>query len=139
MNTAVRYFTRGGNTKKVADAIAKAAGVGAKDCSAPLTEPVDLLFLGGSIYWGGIDKKLKQFIGQLDPAKVKCVAVFGTSALKKEPDREIERLIRSKGIPVSDQSFHCRGEFSAVHKGHPDSDDLRQAAVFAQTVSGAMK
>lgn len=84
MNTAVRYFTRGGNTKKVADAIANAAGVEAKDCSASLTETVDLLFLGGSVYWGGIDKNLIQFIEKLDPAMVKCVAVFGTSALKKE-------------------------------------------------------
>lgn len=139
MNTAVRYFSRGGNTKRVADAIAEAAGVEAKDCSASLTEPVDLLFLGGSVYWGGIDKSLKQFIERLDPSKVKCAAVFGTSALKKEPDREIEKLLKSKGITVSDKSFHCRGEFSAVHKGHPDSDDLRRAAAFAQTVSGTRK
>ncbi|MBE7719893.1 flavodoxin family protein [Lacrimispora indolis] len=139
MNTAVRYFTRGGNTKKVADAIANAAGVEAKNCSAPLTEPVDLLFLGGSVYWGGIDKNLKQFIEQLDPAMVKSVAVFGTSALKKEPDREIEKLIGNKGIPVSSRSFHCRGEFSAVHKGHPDGDDLKKAAAFARTALEAIK
>ncbi|MFT4104715.1 MAG: flavodoxin domain-containing protein [Lacrimispora sp.] len=139
MNTAIRYFTRGGNTKKVADAVSRAAGVEAKDCSKALTEPVDLLFLGGSVYWGGIDKKLRQFIDQLDPAKVKCVAVFGTSALKKEPDREIEKLLQNKGIPVSKHSFHCWGEFSAVHKGKPDSSDLKQAEAFARTALSAMK
>ena len=138
MNIAVRYLSRGGNTKKLADAIAAEAGVAAKDCSVPLSEPVDLLFLGGSVYWGGIDKGLKAFIAQLDPAKVKRVAVFGTSALKKEPDREIDRLVRARGIPVSGQGFHCPGEFAAVHKGHPDSGDLSRAAAFARAaIDGA--
>ncbi len=138
MNIEVRYVSRSGNTKKVADAIAEAVGVEAKDCSEPLTTPIDLLFLGGSVYGGGVDKVLKQFIDQLSPEKVKCVAAFGTSAIKKEPDRETEKLVHNKGIPVSSQSFHCRGEFSVVHKGHPDNDDLKQAASFALAAVKAM-
>lgn len=138
MNIEIRYFTRGGNTQKVADVIAGVAGATAKDCSAPLTEPVDLLFLGGSVYWGGLDKGLKQCIEQLDPAKIKCVAVFATSAIIKEPDKEIEKLLRNKGIAVSNHSFHCRGAFAAMHKGHPDSDDLQRAAAFAQTALEAV-
>ncbi|QAT42991.1 flavodoxin family protein [Aminipila luticellarii] len=139
MKTTVRYYTRSGNTKKLAEAIAKEAGAEAKECSAPLTEPVDLLFLGGSVYWGGIDKNLRQFIAQLDKEKVKCVAVFGTSALKKEPDLELEKLVREKGIPVSRHSFHCWGAFAAMHKGHPDSDDLKQAANFVQAALNEVK
>lgn len=131
MNIEVRYVSRSGNTKKLADAIAKAAGVRAKDCSVPITEPVDLLFLGGSMYWGGVDKRLKQFIEGLDPAKVKRAAAFGTAALKAEPDKETEKLIRNKGIALSGESFHCRGEFKAMHKGRPDSDDLGRAEIFA--------
>ena len=46
MKIAVRYFSRGGNTKKLADAIAKAVGVDAETTSVPLTEDVDILFLG---------------------------------------------------------------------------------------------
>lgn len=131
MKLAVRYYSRSGNTKKVAEAIAKATGVEAHECAAQLSEPVDLLFLGGSVYWGGVDTNLKLFIEQLDPGKVKCVAVFGTAALKKEPDRETEKLLRKRGISVSNHSFHCRGAFSVLHKGHPDNDDLQQAAIFA--------
>lgn len=134
MNIAVRYFSRGGNTKKVAEAIAKAAGVDAKDCSHTVNEPVDLLFLGGSVYWGGVDKELKAFIANLDPAKVKCVATFGTSALVKEPDKETQKLVIGRNIPISRHSFHCRGAFTAMHKGHPDSSDLKQAATFALNV-----
>jgi flavodoxin len=131
MNIEVRYYSRSGNTKRVADAIAKAMGVQAKDCSAPITEPVDLLFLGGAVYWFGIDKNLKQFIDRLDPSKVKCVAVFGTSAIIKAPDKETEKLVRDKNITVSRHSFRCWGEFKAMHKGHPNDEDLKQAATFA--------
>lgn len=114
MNIAIRYYSRGGNTKKLADAIAKVVGVDAKDCSVPINEPVDLLFLGGSVYWGGIDKNLKQFIAQLKPENVKCVATFGTSALKKEPDRETEKLVESKEN-IQDVS-HTNYEFSKFIK-----------------------
>lgn len=83
MKIAVRFYSRSGNTQKVAEAIAKAVGTEAKKTDVSVNEPVDLLFLGGSVYWGGIDKNLRAFIESLDPAKVKCVATFGTSALKK--------------------------------------------------------
>lgn len=45
MKTAIRYFTRSGNTKKLADAIAGAVGVPALTVAEPLREPVDTLFL----------------------------------------------------------------------------------------------
>lgn len=44
MKIEVRYFSRGGNTKKLAEAIAKAVGAEAKTVSEPLTEDVDILF-----------------------------------------------------------------------------------------------
>ena len=34
MKIAIRYYTRGGNTKKLADAISKAVGADADDCAA---------------------------------------------------------------------------------------------------------
>jgi flavodoxin len=139
MKIEVRYVSRGGNTKKVAEAIAKAIDVEAKDCSIPLTAPVDLLFLGGSVYWGGADKNLKQFIEQLNPSLIKCIATFGTSALTKEPDRETAKLADKKGIPVSQFTFHCKGSFSAMHKGRPNAEDLKQAAIFARNVVNELK
>ena len=38
MKIAVRYYSRGGNTKKLADAIAKAVGVEALTADTPLKE-----------------------------------------------------------------------------------------------------
>ena len=42
MKVAIRYYTRGGNTKKLADAISKAVGVDAETTSVPLTGDVDI-------------------------------------------------------------------------------------------------
>jgi len=62
MNIAVRYYTRSGNTKKLADAAAKAASVSAQDISIPLAEKVDILLLGCSYYAFDVDEAVKKFI-----------------------------------------------------------------------------
>lgn len=50
MTIAVRYQSRGGNTKVVAEAIAKAAGVIAESIDTPVSEPIDLLIVGGTAF-----------------------------------------------------------------------------------------
>lgn len=134
MNIEVRYLSRTGNTKKIAEAIAKSVGTAASDYSNPLPEKVDLLYLGGSIYGNGIDKNLKSFIEQIDPQKVKNVAIFGSSAIKKEPDQELKKLLLSKGINVLEKSFYCRGSFTLIHRGHPNETDLELASEFALSI-----
>lgn len=132
MHIEVRFHTRSGNTKIVAEAIADVAAVTASDCSVPVLQPTDLLFLGGSVYGGSLDKTLQEFISSLDPAIVKCVAVFGTSALKKTPEDAVEGAVRRHGIPVLEEGFHCRGSFAVMHRGHPDENDLKSAKTFAE-------
>lgn len=131
MNIEVRYYSRTGNTKKVADAIAKAVGVEAKDCGSAITEQVDLLFLGGAVYMAGIDKTIREYIERLDPKKVKKVVLFGTSAIVKSPGKEMEKLLRQKNIPVANECFYCRGAFTVMHLGHPNAEDMNRAAEFA--------
>ena len=43
MKIAIRYYTKTGNTKKLAEAISSAIGVEAKTVDEPLTEDVDIL------------------------------------------------------------------------------------------------
>ena len=62
MNIAVRYYTRSGNTKKLAEAIGGALGVKAENVSVSLPENADLLFLGCSVYAGGCAPEVSQFI-----------------------------------------------------------------------------
>src|SRR3712207_5158821 len=108
MNVEVRYLSRGGNTKKLADAIASAAGVEAKNLTAPMNEAVDLLFLGASVYWGGVDQKVKDFIQELDETKVKKVVVFSTSSLAERAFPEIKKLFAGKKVELSEDNFYCR-------------------------------
>ncbi len=134
MNIAVRYFTRGGNTAKVAEAVAKSAGVEAQSVDASINEPVDILFLGGSVYAFGLDESIKTFIEKLDANMVKTVAVFSTSAIVKSGNQEMEKLLDRKGIKVLHPVFYCRGEFKFMHKGHPNAEDLKEAAAFARKI-----
>lgn len=68
MKNAVRYYSRTGNTKVAAEAIAKAINeeaVSVDSPEAPVREHVDVLFIGGALYAYGIDKHLKNFVRDL--------------------------------------------------------------------------
>ncbi|MCC8042499.1 MAG: flavodoxin domain-containing protein [Oscillospiraceae bacterium] len=62
MNIQVRYFSRGGNTKKLADVIAETVGCKAEQIPTPIDGKADILFLGASVYWGGISAEVKDYI-----------------------------------------------------------------------------
>jgi flavodoxin len=135
MTIAVRYFTRTGNTEKVARAIGNAVQVPALPISTPLDEPVDLLFLGGAIYAFGLDEAIKKFIGTLSPAMVKEVAVFSTTAVVPSAYPHMKKLLDEKGIPVAQREFHCRGKFTVMHTDRPNEQDLASAAEFARSLT----
>jgi flavodoxin len=132
MNIEVRYLSKSGNTKKVAEAIAKALNVVAKPITEDVNHDTDILFLGGAVYAFGIAETLKAFIGNL--SGVKTVAVFSTTAVVKSAYSHIKPLLDDKGIAVSDVEFHCRGAFTFMHKGRPNADDLKRAEEFARKV-----
>lgn len=134
MNIAIRYHSRSGNTKKVADAIAKAVGVKAEACITPLKEQADILFIGGAIYAAGIDDSLRTFVQSLDASKVSRAVIFSTTAVKTSAYSNIKKLLEDKGIKVSDKEFHCRGQFTALHRGRPNDADLKAASDFAMAV-----
>ena len=50
MTIAVRYYSKTGNTKKLAERIAKEAGVKALPITEPITEDIETLFLASSVY-----------------------------------------------------------------------------------------
>ena len=135
MKIAVRYFSRGGNTKKLADAIANAVGVDAETTSVPLTEDVDILFLGSSVYANGVDNAIKAFVNGIN-VKVGKVVNFSTAALIKSSYKQVSKLLEGKHIPFAKEEFYCRGSFAMMHKGRPNADDCKAAAEFAgKTIS----
>lgn len=139
MKIAIRYYSKTGNTKKLADAIAQAVGVPALDVDTPLEEPVDVLFLGSAVYAAGVDQKVKDFIAGLDPAKMKNVVNFSTAALLPSTYGQISKLLAAKGIPLDEREFHCRGRFQFVHKNRPNEEDIAQVKQFAKKIIGSAK
>ncbi len=135
MKTAVRYFSRGGNTEKLAKAIAEAVGVEALTTDVPLSEDVDILFLGSSVYAYGVDNSVKQFIAG-NRAKIGKVVNFSTAALIRSTYKQVSRLLEEKNIPMAKEEFYCRGSFGPMHKGKPDAEDLKKAAEFAKKIVG---
>lgn len=136
MTTAVRYYSRGGNTKKLADAIAEVCGVEAKTIGTSVDENVDVLFLGASVYAYGIAGEVKTFIGDLDPDKIGKIVVFSTSALAERAFPEVEKAISDSGISVDQRNFYCRGSFLMMHKGRPNDEDIANAKAFTREILG---
>jgi flavodoxin len=134
MNIAVRYYTKTGNTKRLAEAVAKAAGVEALPISTPVTERVDILFLGNSYYAFSIDPEVRDFVRSLDPAKVGKIVNFGSAAMLNSTWKKVKAEADKIGIPMDEREFHCKGEFKGVHKGKPDENDLKAAAEFAKKI-----
>ncbi len=133
MNIAVRYYSRGGNTAKIAKAIAEAVGVEAKTVSEPLSGDVDILFLGSAPYAFDVDDEVKKFIQGIEVSVGKVVN-FSTSAAVKSTRKYVEKLFAEKKIPVAEEEFSCRGAFAMLHKGKPDESDQKAAADFARKV-----
>jgi len=131
MKYAVRFYTKTGNTKHLAEAIAEELGIEALPLSAPITEAVDILFLGNSYYAFTIDPEVRSFIASLSKDKVGKIVNFGSAALLNSTWKKVKAEAEKVGIPMDEKEFHCKGEFKMLHKGKPDANDLRAAREFA--------
>lgn len=135
MNVAVRYYTRSGNTKKLAEAVADALGVKAETTDQALAEDVDTLFLCSSVYAYGVDENIKKFIADIH-VKVGRVVNVSTAAVVKSTYKQVGKLLKEKGIPLAEDEFYCRGSFGPMHKGRPNEKDCKDAAAFAKRIVG---
>lgn len=134
MKTKVVYFTKSGNTEKIAKAIGEELNAAVSNMDQPLKEPVDVLFLGASVYKFGVDKKVLDFIGSLNANEIGSVAVFLTSSMADSGTPKLVKKLTAKGIKVHDEHFYCKGEFMFMNKNRPNENDVDQAKKFARSV-----
>ncbi len=132
MKFAVRFYTKTGNTKRLAEAIAKELGVEAQPISEPINEAVDVLFLGNSYYAFNIDPEVRAFVAGLSKDKVGKIVNFGSAAILNSTYKKVKAEADKVGIPMDEKEFHCKGEFKGLHKGRPNEADLAAAAEFAR-------
>ena len=130
MKVQVRYYSRSGNTKALAEAIAK--GVNTKaisidDNNALISDKTDILFIGGALYAYGLDKKIKEYISNLDSRNIKKAVVFSTSWISKHSIDLIKKCLRNKGIDVVEDYIY--------YKNRPDDNELKEAEEIAKKLS----
>ena len=133
MKTAIRFFTRSkkGNTKKLADAVAKAIGAPAADVSVDLTEKVDRLFLINAMYAADIDGEVKEFLAR-NKDNIGEVVNMNTSASGASTLKAVRKETDKLGIKLSEKEFHCAASWIFINKGLPSDEDLGRAAEFAK-------
>jgi flavodoxin len=130
--------SRGGNTRKLAEAIASELGITVGDISAPLPGDAKTLFLGSGTYGGKPGEAMQKCISSQDFSG-RRVALFGTSGKREGAQKMIDAMaeeLGKKGAVILG-NYHCRGKFLFTNPGHPDQEDLENAKKFAKEMLGA--
>ena len=124
MKVAVRYYTKTGNTKKLAEAIAEAVGAEAFSLNTPIEEPVDILFLGNSYYAFSIDPEVRNFVRSLDSSKVARIVNFGSAAMLNSTWKKVKAwLLSVKPEKILFKFFlQRRSAVACVHQGKAAAD-----------------
>jgi len=138
MNFLVVYFSRGGKTRKVAEAIAQELECKSVDITkeTPDVSEVDTLLVGSGNYGGKTDDRLLTFLNNLKPSSDRKAAVFATAggARPEGPDPPVlsvlQRALEAKCYKTV-ASFKCPGQMLLLNRGHPNEDDLKNAKAFA--------
>jgi len=132
-DSAVFVYSKGGNTRKVADAIAGELGVSVGDPMTPLPSDAKVLFLGSGTYGALPGKEMTKFVADNDFTG-RRVALFGTSMKPEGAEKMIaamEDAITKKGATVIGR-YHCPGKFLFFNRGRPGTEDLENAKKFAR-------
>ena len=105
----VRYLSKLGNTKKIAEAIADGAGVEAVSITEQpsVEEHADILFLGGAPYANIMAPELRSFAESLSSDKIGRVVLFTTSNWSRRTVRALRKILTEKGIPVDREYFYA--------------------------------
>jgi len=130
---AVFVDSRGGNTRKVADAIAEELGVRVGDLKDTLPADAKVLFLGSGTYGSAPGKEMTKFVTD-NVFTGRKVALFGTSLAPVGAQKMIavmEGALTGKGATVLG-SYRCKGKFLLFNRGRPNTEDLENAKKFAR-------
>ena len=134
MKYAIRYYSKFGHSEQMAQVVGEVTGVKPESVETPLTEEVDILFIGAGLFLAKVNGRVKEFACTLDPKKVKKVVCFGSCALSDSPVPQIRKVFEELGFNVAEESFTCRGAMGPWHGGHPDEKDLADLKTFARQV-----
>ena len=131
MRIDVRYYTKNGGTKRLAEAVAKAVGAEAKTVDVPLEKYADVVFLGSSVYGGKPDKAVLDFISA-NAKNIGKIVVFGSACTGKSTYPAIKSAAAGCAVKTAEMFFQCKGQFWFFNKNRPNDQDCTDAADFAK-------
>ncbi len=134
MNIQVIYFSKSGNTKKIAEAIAEELSCPISSINDPIEDTIDVLFLGAYAHNFGLHKDMISFIENLDVSKIKKIALFSTSWLVENVNAQMAELLKNKDVEVFSKDFYSKGKFLVFNSSHPNEDDIIDAQKFARDI-----
>ena len=131
MRIDVRYYSKGGGTKKLAEAIAKAVNAECKTVDQPLEKYADVVFLGASVYAGKPDPAVTKFIAD-NARNIGKIVVFGSACTGKSTFPAIKSAAAGQAVKTAEMFFQCKGQFMFFNKNRPNDQDCANAADFAR-------
>lgn len=149
MKAAICYYSRHhGNTRKVAEAMARAGEADLIDVTAPAAvnlEPYDLIGFASGIYGFTVHPSLVDFLRRNLPAGKRAFFACTYGLAKGSGVKDAVQAASEKGARVLGE-FSCRGyntfgPFKLVGgsgKGRPSAEDLQAAQAFYRSIAGAL-
>jgi flavodoxin len=137
------YFSRGGNTRKIAEAMAEELGITAMDVTKeqPDVSDVDLLVVGSGTYGSKPGKELVAYLENLKPVEGKKAACFSSCASgdASKTLNAMKDILHGKGYSNVD-CFSCLGKWlmGLSRRGHPSDEEIAQAREFAKKLKSAV-
>lgn len=135
MKYAIRYYSKSGNTQKLAEAISEVLDVPAYDLNHELTEDVDVLFFGSGVYGCALDPAVIKFITGIN-VDVDQLVNFSTSGMMTSNYELMRKVIKTTNISLSEYEFHCPGSFVGLNANRPDDGDIVNVKKFVYDFLG---
>ena len=129
MDIAIRYYSKSGRTKSIADMFGQELGVKALSITEdnPYELTADLLFIGGAPYANIMAPELDAYVRRIDSAQVKQVVLFTTSNWSMRTVKAMRKILEEKGIPVTEEYFSANA--------FKMKDGIRRADGFARDMA----
>ncbi len=144
MKSVVIYFSKSGNTEKIAIAIAKGLGTKAQkldDVKPGELTTCDIICIGTPVHAGQPNKAVSAFIAKMPELKGKKAGLFCTKSMfgDKSAVASMRKGLEAKGMVFG--GSYCAIGFSRFigdfgprifHRGHPTKEELSKAEEFGR-------
>ncbi len=103
----IRFYSKTGNTKKVAQYIGEALNLEALPISDDdISSPCGLLILGGAPYANIMSSKLREYANKIESQNVEAIALFTTSNWSRRTVKALKKIFKEKNIKVYDNYLY---------------------------------